>query len=133
VRVDASRVAVEWVLSFGAVWLLWEEWRLLGLEDSFRQQLRVGKEQIGWGDLLAYRVVAQVAAPSSELAVVGVQLKGAPQLRILLSHPATGANSVGFRSCTASVITAAGMSIVETILREFLVRRKTAQGTEDSL
>ena len=70
VRVDASRVAVERVLSFGAVWLLWEEWRLLGLEDFFRQQLRVGKEQIGWGDLLAYRVVAQVAAPSSELAVV---------------------------------------------------------------
>jgi transposase len=49
---------------------LWEEWRLLGLEDFFRQQLRVGKEQIGWGDLVAYRVVAQVAAPSSELAVV---------------------------------------------------------------
>lgn len=70
VRVDASRVAVERVLSFGAVWLLWEEWRLLGLQDFFRQQLRVGKEQIGWGDLLAYRVVAQVAAPSSELAVV---------------------------------------------------------------
>jgi transposase len=70
VRVDASRVAVERVLSFGAVWLLWEEWRLLGLADFFRQQLRVGKEQIGWGDLLAYRVVAQVAAPSSELAVV---------------------------------------------------------------
>jgi transposase len=70
VRVDASRVAVERVLSFGAVWLLWEEWRLLGLEDFFRQQLRVGKEQIGWADLLAYRVVAQVAAPSSELAVV---------------------------------------------------------------
>ena len=44
VRVDASRVAVERVLSFGAVWLLWEEWRLLGLEDFFRQQLRVGKE-----------------------------------------------------------------------------------------
>ena len=70
VRVDVSRVAVERVLSFGATWLLWEEWRLLGLEDFFRQQFRVGKEQIGWGDLLAYRVVAQVAAPSSELAVV---------------------------------------------------------------
>ena len=26
VRVDVSRVAVERVLSFGAVWLLWEEW-----------------------------------------------------------------------------------------------------------
>lgn len=70
VRVDASRVVVERVLSFGAVWLLWEEWRLLALEDFFRQQLRVGKEQIGWSDLLAYRVVAQVAMPSSELAVV---------------------------------------------------------------
>jgi transposase len=70
VRVDASRVQVERVRSFGGVWLLWEEWRLLGLEDFFRQQLRVGKEQIGWSDLLAYRVVAQVAMPSSELAVV---------------------------------------------------------------
>jgi transposase len=70
VRVDASRVEVERVRSFGQVWLLWEEWRLLGLEEFFRQQLRVGKEQIGWADLLAYRVVAQVAAPSSELAVV---------------------------------------------------------------
>lgn len=70
VRVDASRVQVERVRSFGAVWLLWEEWRLLGLEEFFRQQLRVGREQIGWSDLLAYRVVAQVAAPSSELAVV---------------------------------------------------------------
>jgi len=54
VRVDASRVQVERVRSFGQVWLLWEEWRLLGLEDFFRQQLRVGKEQIRWGDLLAH-------------------------------------------------------------------------------
>ncbi|MCI0627032.1 MAG: hypothetical protein L0387_36195 [Acidobacteria bacterium] len=67
VCVDVSRVTVERVLSFGAVWLLWEEWRLLGLEDFFRQQSRVGKEQIGWGGLLGYRAVAQVAAPSSEL------------------------------------------------------------------
>ena len=70
VRIDASRVQVERVRSFGQVWLVWEEWRQLGLEDFFRQQLRVGKEQIRWVDLLAYRVVAQVVAPSSELAVV---------------------------------------------------------------
>jgi hypothetical protein len=55
VRVDVSRVVVERVLSFGAVWLLWEEWRLLGLEDFSGSSC--GGQGADWlEDLLAYRV-----------------------------------------------------------------------------
>jgi hypothetical protein len=71
---EAQRVAVrlDWVClerarSFGGVWLGWQLWRALKLDELCAELMPEGREAITWGPLVAVLVIAGLLEPSSEL------------------------------------------------------------------
>jgi transposase len=65
VRLD--RVSVERARTFGGVWLGWQLWRALKLDELCAQLMPVGREAIPWAQMAAVLVIARLTEPSSEL------------------------------------------------------------------
>lgn len=66
-EVDASRIRVERLRSFGGVWLGLELSRLLGLEKFIVGVMRDGREEIPWSLMVQVLVLSRLCEPSSEL------------------------------------------------------------------
>jgi len=65
VRLD--RVRVERGRSFGDVWLGWQLWQALQLDEWCEEHLSRGREQVPWSTMAAVLVIARLCEPSSEL------------------------------------------------------------------
>jgi transposase len=65
VRLD--RVRVERGRSFGDVWLGWQLWRALRLDELCEELLPRGRERVAWSTMAAVLVIARLCEPSSEL------------------------------------------------------------------
>ena len=65
VRLD--RVSVERARGFGGVWLGWQLWRALKLDELCAQLMPAGREAIPWSQMAAVLVIARLTEPSSEL------------------------------------------------------------------
>ena len=65
VRLD--QVRVERSRTFGDVWLGWELWKVLGLDEFCRAAFPPGRETVGWADTVAILAIARLCEPSSEL------------------------------------------------------------------
>jgi len=65
VRLD--RVSVERARGFGGVWLGWQLWRALKLDELCAQLMPAGREAIPWSQMAAGLVIARLTEPSSEL------------------------------------------------------------------
>lgn len=67
VKVLPGKVRVERSRGFGDVWLAWQLWRTLRLDDFCQQHLPVGRETVPWPVLASILVLARFCEPSSEL------------------------------------------------------------------
>ena len=65
VRLD--RVRVERGRSFGDVWLGWQLWQALRLDELCEELLPRGRAQVPWSTMAAVLVIARLCEPSSEL------------------------------------------------------------------
>lgn len=65
--VDVNGLTLHNVREFGAVWLAWTLWRLLGLDELLARQMPPGQEEIPWSTVSAILCVARFCRPSSEL------------------------------------------------------------------
>lgn len=65
--VDLQGVRLERSRDFGAVWLAWGLWRLLGLDTVLGQAMRRGREEVPWPVVAAILAIARFCKPSSEL------------------------------------------------------------------
>ena len=68
-RVDASRVRVERLRSFGDVFLGLALWRRLKLDRFFDAVMEPGREEIPWSRIACILTLARFCAPSSELQI----------------------------------------------------------------
>src|SRR5262249_31317510 len=66
-RVRLNAVRVENGRAFGHVWLGWNVWRALKLDEFLDQEIESGKETISWSQVAAILVLARLSEPSSEL------------------------------------------------------------------
>jgi len=67
VGVRVKELRVERSRAFGGVWLGWQLWRALGLDDFCRAVLPLGRERVAWSDMASILVLARLCEPSSEL------------------------------------------------------------------
>ena len=67
VRLDAVRL--ERSRSFGAVWLGWQLWQALQLDELLAGLLPRKHEAVRWSEVIAILVIARLCEPSSELHV----------------------------------------------------------------
>jgi len=67
IKLDAIRL--ERSRSFGAVWLGWQLWRALKLDELLSKLLPRGRESVSWAEVVAILVTARLCEPSSELHV----------------------------------------------------------------
>jgi len=67
VAVRLDRVRVERGRAFGAVWLAWQLWRALHLDELCTERLPPGREAVPWAQMAAVLVVARLCEPASEL------------------------------------------------------------------
>lgn len=68
-RVDASRVRVERLRSFGDVFLGMALWRRLKLDRFFDEAMEAGREEIAWSRIACILALARFCSPSSELQI----------------------------------------------------------------
>ena len=66
-QVKLNEVRVERSRSFGAVWLGWQLWRALRLDEFCDRHLVRGRERVEWSQVAAILVIARLCEPSSEL------------------------------------------------------------------
>jgi transposase len=67
VWVKLRGIRLERLRDFGAVWLAWGLWRLLGLDALLTRLMRDGREEVPWPMVAAILSVARFCEPSSEL------------------------------------------------------------------
>jgi hypothetical protein len=67
VAVKLSGLELERGRRFGDVWLGWQLWRGLKLDEWLEAHLPVGREQVSWATMSAILVLARLLEPSSEL------------------------------------------------------------------
>jgi transposase len=67
VAVRLDRVRIERGRAFGDVWLGWQLWRALKLDEVLAELLPVAREKIAWAEIAAVLVIARLCEPSSEL------------------------------------------------------------------
>ena len=67
VKVVPSKVRVERSRQFGDVWLAWQLWRALHLDDFCEEHLSAGREVVPWPRIASILVLARFCEPSSEL------------------------------------------------------------------
>ena len=67
IGVRIKELRVERSRAFGGVWLGWQLWRALGLDDFCRSVLPLGREKVAWSDMASILVLARLCEPSSEL------------------------------------------------------------------
>ena len=60
-----DRVRVERSRSFGDVWLGWQLWQALKLDEWCEVHLPRGREQVPWSTMAAVLVIARLCEPSS--------------------------------------------------------------------
>ena len=68
-QVDLSGVRVERVRQFGQVYLALALWRRLGLHGFFEENIRQGREQVGWESVAAVLTIGRFCEQASELAL----------------------------------------------------------------
>lgn len=68
-QVDLSGVRVERVRQFGQVYLALALWRRLGLHAFFEENIRQGREQVGWESVAAVLTIGRFCEQASELAL----------------------------------------------------------------
>jgi len=67
VKVIPSKIRVEHSRQFGDVWLAWQLWRALHLDDFCEKHLSTGREGVPWPLVASILVLARFCEPSSEL------------------------------------------------------------------
>ena len=67
VKVVLGKVRVERSRQFGDVWLAWQLWRALHLDDFCEKHLSAGREVVPWPLVASILVLARFCEPSSEL------------------------------------------------------------------
>jgi len=67
VLVQLSGIRLERLRDFGAVWLAWGLWRLLGLDTLLSALLPRGREEVPWATVAAILTIARFCEPASEL------------------------------------------------------------------
>jgi transposase len=66
-KVHLDRVQVERGRKFGDVWLGWQLWQVLRLDEFCEAHLSRGREKVPWPEMAAILVIARLCEPSSEL------------------------------------------------------------------
>jgi len=66
-NVKLGEIRLERGRAFGAVWLAWQLWKALELDEFCDQHLARGREKIAWSQIAAILVIARLCEPSSEL------------------------------------------------------------------
>lgn len=69
VGIKLDGVHLERSRSFGAVWLGWVLWRALKLDELLNELIGVGREKVGWAEVIGILVIGRLCEPSSELHV----------------------------------------------------------------
>jgi len=69
VAVRLDRVYLERARRLGAVWLGWELWRALKLDELCAELMPAGREAVPWAQMAAVLVIARLTEPSSELPI----------------------------------------------------------------
>ena len=67
--VKLDEIRLERSRSFGAVWLGWILWRALKLDEILGVLLPLGRERVGWTEVIAILAIGRLCEPSSELHV----------------------------------------------------------------
>jgi hypothetical protein len=67
VAVRLDRVYIERARWFGGVWLGWQLWRALKLDELCAELMPQGREAVPWAQMVAVLVIARLTEPSSEL------------------------------------------------------------------
>jgi len=67
VQVLAHKVRVERSRAFGDVWLAWQLWKVLRLDEFCETSMDQGRESVAWPTLASLLVLARFCEPSSEL------------------------------------------------------------------
>jgi len=91
VAVKLSGLELERGRRFGDVWLGWQLWRSLKLDEWMEAHLPVGREQVGWAAMSAILVLARLCEPSSELHIAEDWYRGTA-LEDLLGVPVEKVN-----------------------------------------
>jgi len=86
VAVRLDRVRVERGRAFGGVWLAWQLWEALRLEQLCAARLPAGREAVPWAQMAAILVIARLCEPASELHIAE-QWYGQTALEDLLGVP----------------------------------------------
>jgi transposase len=69
VAIKLDGVRLERSRSFGGVWLGWELWRALKLDELLNELIGAGREKVGWAEVIGILVIGRLCEPSSELHV----------------------------------------------------------------
>jgi hypothetical protein len=69
VEVNLGGVRFERLRDFGAVWLAWGLWRLLGLDTLLAEKMPAGRAVVPWATVAAILTIARFCTPSSELRI----------------------------------------------------------------
>jgi hypothetical protein len=67
ITVEPRKLRLERSRRFGDVWLAWELWQALGLDQWLERQMPAGREDVPWHVMASVRVIARLCEPSSEL------------------------------------------------------------------
>jgi hypothetical protein len=67
--VDVNGIRLRDLKTFGQEYLAWTLWRLLGLDELLKSQMKLGQEQVPWSNVAAILCLARFCRPSSELSI----------------------------------------------------------------